>query len=370
MQIHSNIIHKGVYLLLLMTIDSHAFVGRLFPAAAGLLGISGCTELKSAGQECPIIDYTPEAFGITSQKAFEAVHEHCRLDLLEEWELPFDGPTLPDSCASAIVDLLPLDTSFRTGTAGAVVRARTNLARAFHTLLYFPRVDTGSIFGSESPTDYCPTLYSDFFGAIRLPEIPAVTFEDESENAFANFNRTSLHLARFLIERTESIRFTEGDGTWYAREQAGEMIFSADYGDLYNPFALAAVLVHETRHNAVGFPDGSKHVECQQGQGRGRTDCDDTMFGAYGSHIAFLDASLKGGVLSELADGTPLLSESQAKDMVEIACVLYQNAINNRNGALREVFDVVDCGELAGDIDHFLERHLGVPAGSARLRNH
>lgn len=92
------------------------------------------------------------------------------------------------------------------------------------------------------------------------------------------------------------------------------------------------------------------------------------MFGAYGSQIAYLDAVLKGSSVTTLEDGTPLLDQNAFSSAVYMTCTLYQNAINEPQGALVDLFHGVDCGDIDDNPAEFAESIFGIPADQVQLR--
>ena len=335
------------------------------PLLLSLLSLNGCADNLKAGATCPDIDFTPSGAPPYENSVFDTIRAECRLDQVTSWGSLAEGPSLSSSCEQAILDALPLELSFATGTVGKGVSARSNLARAFHALLFMPLADTGDIFSSTDDTDYCPDIYRNFLFAPTQTLEPQVMTTAEYDSGFSQMN---VELARFILERMGEFRYETGDGTYEGREDNGDIHLTDEFADNSNYLLTAAVVLHEARHNATGFPDGSDHVKCQQGLYKGDADCDDSMFGAYGSQIAYLDAVLKGSAVTTLEDGTPLLDQNGFSSAVYMACTLYQEAINEPQGALVELFQGVDCGDIDDDSVEFAESIFGIPADQVQLR--
>jgi len=339
--------------------------GPAFPSLLGLLTLNGCADLRKAGSTCPDIDYLPTGLPPYDDSAFDDIRDACRPDRITEWDSLARGPTLSSSCETAILDLLPLEISFATGTVGKGVDARRSLAHGFHALLFMPLADTGDIFSSTDEADYCPNIYGGYLFA-RADTLEPRTLTNAGYDS--GFDQMNIDLARFILERMGEFRFETGDGSYEAREDHGDIVLTESFADDSQYLLKAGVLLHESRHNSTGFPDGSDHVPCKQGLFKGDSECDDSMFGAYGSHISYLDSVLKGSIVATLEDGTPLLTESDFKTTVHMACTLHQNAINEPQGALVDLFQGVECDHIADDPVGFAETIFGIPADQVQLR--
>ena len=332
----------------------------MFPGLMGvLLSLSGCTDdWKSAGDECPAINFVPSGAAPYSDSDLKAVVDACRLDRITTWGA--DGPEYSSSCEEKILAFLPLDTSLKTGTVGKGVKAKKLLARAFYTLLFMPLADTGDFFGSTGEDDYCPAVYQDYLGASSKSAL--APFQLTGAAYDSGFSQVNTHLVRLILERTRHFVYVgkTTDG-YYARENGGDIELTEAFTELHDPFQLASILVHESRHNSTGFPDGSDHVECLVGESAGTSNCDDSMFGSYGAGFSYVDAVLKGTLLTQAPDGTPLLGVLDAMSMVSLVCTYYQNSINEQSGEIASVFGSgTDCSDLVSDIESFIQARYGV----------
>jgi hypothetical protein len=327
--------------------------------------------MKSAGESCYDIDYIPGARDYPDSD-FELIQEKCRLDLVISWDIGAGGPDLSAACEEAILALLPLDTSLRTGSVSPGPGIRSNLAKAFHTLLFFPLGNEGSIFGSDSASDYCDSVYQEFLGAAPLEVATASTRALTGAAYDRGYSQMNLHLVRFILERISWMRsISQSDAPGALAQASGNIIeFTPSFEDLNYVFDLAGVLVHESRHVSEGFPDGSDHVGCETGVS---TDdqCDDHMFGAYGAQISYIDSVLRGSLGVTLEDGTPILSRLQVQAAVSSACNLYQSSINIPAGELAETFGS-DCSSVSDGTDEgieaFVRNAFGVELGDLSLR--
>lgn len=342
----------------------------------GLMGIflgtmTGCAGLKSAGDSCYGIDYVPGGRGYPDSD-FELIRDRCRLDLAASWDLGGDGPAYSAACEEAILDLLPLDTSLRTATAAPGPGIRANLARAFHTLLFYPVADEGQIFGSDSEYDYCDSVYLDFLGTERYAggrAAPTVLTQAGYDGGYSQMN---LHLVRFILERIDTLRsvsLSDAPGA-VARAKGRALEFTSHFKDTNGAINLAAILVHEARHVSEGFPDGSAHVECTSAEEAGQEACDDFMFGSYGAQFSYIDSVLRGSIQTTLEDGTPILSALELQSLVSSACTLYQLRVNVPEGDLADVFGR-DCSDISdgvpSGIEAFVRDAYGVEYGDLSL---
>jgi hypothetical protein len=343
----------------------------------GLMGLflgsmTGCAGLKSAGDTCYGIDYVPGGRGYPDSD-FEQIRDLCRLDLTNSWSITGDGPAYSEACEQAILDLLPLDTSLRTATAAPGPGIRANLARAFHTLLFYPVADEGQIFGSDSESDYCDSVYQDFLGTDRYAGGGAARTVLTEAGYDSGYSQMNLHLVRFILERIDTLRsvsLSDAPGV-VARAKGRALEFTSLFKDINGAINLAAILVHEARHVSEGFPDGSAHVECTSAEEAGQEACDDFMFGSYGAQFSYIDSALRGSLQTTLEDGTPLLSGIEIQSLVSSACSLYQLRVNVPEGDLAEIFGR-NCSDLTADsasgIEAFVRDAYGLEYEDLSLR--
>ena len=327
-------------------------VPLIAPGPFGLTGLlistlTGCMG-KAAGGSCYGVDYSPGTRAYPDSD-FDAIRRECRPDRSASWDPGTDGPELSGDCETAILDLLPLDTSLATSTASPGPAIRRNLVRAFHTLLFYPVGDDGDIFGSASEFDYCQDVYQDFLGASvdasSLPEIRVL-----SSTAYdSGYSQMNLHLVRFILERVSDLRSVDldeaGAGT-VARAYLGRIEFTRLFAEQNGAINLASVVVHEARHIGDGFPDTSDHLECASGESG--EICDDSMFGSYGAQLSYMDSVIRAGLRTRFQDGTPLLSKLDVMSNLTSACGYYQARVNYAEGDLADAFGR-DCGKLSED---------------------
>ena len=328
----------------------------------------GCAEWQKAG-ECPSVDYIPsgDASGL-SDSDYAQIVESCAPSVigLDKWATT-TAPSIGKKCENLILSKVSLSDELAHPADSYQSATRSALARAIHALLFVPLVDSGGFFGSADSKDYCPSLYRDYLGADLADSIGDAPIVMSREAYRQQTIPNGLHLVRFILERTHEFTYKyeapDGDNLYtIASEQPNETIkLRQTFGKESNALVLAGILVHESRHNAVGFEDGSFHVRCESGGGEGSFACDETMFGSYGAGIAYLDAALRGGMRSISKNGTPLLSWDMMLGAYKEACSLYMNRIEERSSSLTNFFQATGCKiTSAEDLQDALASAYGV----------
>lgn len=310
-----------------------------------LMGQTGCANRQKAG-ECPDVDYFPEGSRLTtpgnySDGKIHKVIQACNPAVIGVDWLNEPEAILPAECESALLEGLPLEFELAQPMDDEQWWVRQGLAKALQAILFVPMLDSGGFFGQSDPIVYCPSLYQDYFGA------PLAGSDREIKLTQATYDSGTApvgqHLVQFILERTTQFAFKpnedEEDGT-IASEYDGKITFRTSFGEITNPIVLASTLVHESRHNAEGFQDGSTHIPCDFGAYRTEDHaCDGTNFGSYGTATAYIDAAIRGAIRTRAPDGKPLLSMDALEGAYARACERYLYRIRDRSEPLAEHFE-------------------------------